>query len=462
MSSILNTIVAYKKDYVAQQKIDIPLDTFQGDITKSDRDFYQAFYNKKSANEMAFILECKKASPSKGLIRAHFDVSEIARTYAPYATATSVLTDEKIFQGSFDFLPLAKSATHTPILCKDFFIDPYQVYYARHRGANAILLMLSVVDDATYRELSTIAHDLGMGVLTEVINESEAQRAIDLGAKIIGINNRNLHDLSTDITRTRVLRKHLPNDVIVISESGIYTFADTMTLRPDCDGFLVGSSLMAQDDIDRACRSLVMGKNKICGLTKPEHAQSAYENGAVYGGLIFAKKSKRYVDTEIAKSIIQSAPLQYIGVFVDEDNNTIIQMVNDLKLSGVQLHGNETDTDIDILKKACPSITVIKAIGVDMNATAFDIPVQNADYYVIDTAVDGQSGGTGLSFNWNSIPDSLRDKCLLSGGIGVDEIPHAIEQKCMGLDMNSKLENPPPTKDTKLIEQALTAILKKG
>ena len=462
MTSILEKIVAYKKDYVAQQKIDIPLDTFQGDITKSDRDFYQAFYNKKSAGEMAFILECKKASPSKGLIRAHFDPAEIAGAYAPYATATSVLTDEKFFQGSYDFLGRAKSATHTPILCKDFFIDPYQVYYARHRGANAILLMLSVVDDTTYTELSTIAHTLGMGVLTEVINESEAQRAIALGAKIIGINNRNLHDLSTDITRTGMLRKHLPDDAIVISESGIYTFADTITLRPDCDGFLVGSSIMAQDDIDRACRSLVMGNNKICGLTKPEHARSAYDNGAVYGGLIFAQKSKRYVDRETAKSIMQSAPLQYIGVFVNEDNNTIIQMVDDLKLSGVQLHGNETDADIDTIKKACPHSIVIKAIGVDVSATAFDIPVQNADLYVIDTAVDGQSGGTGRCFDWDSIPDSIRDKCLLSGGIGVDEIPHAIQQKCVGLDMNSKLENPPPTKDIKLIEQAMSAILKKG
>ena len=462
MSSILNQIIDYKRDYVAKQKQSNPLDTFITDIKKSDRDFYQAFADKKQDHEMAFILECKKASPSKGLIRPVFDPMEIAGSYAPYATVTSVLTDEKYFQGSFEFLAPVKSATHTPVLCKDFFIDPYQVYYARYRGANAILLMLSVIDDTTYTELSNIAHEMGMGVLTEVINKDECQRAVKLGAKIIGINNRNLHDLSTDISRTAELRQYLPDDAIVISESGIYTFSDTVKLRPDCDGFLVGSSLMSQDNIDMACRALTMGKNKICGLTKPEHAQSAYDNGAVYGGLIFAEKSKRFISIDTAKSITQSAALNYIGVFVNEDNDTIINTIKTLNLHGIQLHGNETDADIQKIKSACPNVLVIKAIGVDVNATSFDITVHDADLYVIDTSIDGQFGGTGLTFNWDIIPDSIRNKCLLSGGIGIDEIPQAILQKCLGLDMNSKLENPVPVKDSNLIKNAFTAIKKKG
>lgn len=458
MTSILDTIVAHKRETVAQQKRICPLETFQSHITLSDRDFYQAFADTKANNKMAFILECKKASPSQGLIRPHFDVAHIAWAYAPYATVTSVLTDEKYFQGSFDFLSVAKQATHTPILCKDFFIDPYQVYYARHKGADAILLMLSVLDDATYTTLANIAHSLGMGILTEIITPKEAQRAVLLGAKVIGINNRNLHNLSTDINRTIDLRESLPHHVTVISESGIYTFADTVRLRPYCDGFLVGSSLMAQDNIDTACRALTMGQNKVCGLTHPNHATWAYHNGAIMGGLIFAPKSKRYITVDRAKTIIQSAPLNYVGVFVDEDNKTIIDTAKTLNLWGIQLHGAETNADIKILKSALPDRAVLKAVGISPHANAITIPCETADYYVLDTSIGGQSGGTGQTFDWSIIPHAIKPRCLLSGGIGVSEIPTAIQQGCMGLDMNSKLESPKYTKNKRLIEQAFDTI----
>ena len=460
-ASILNTIISYKKDCVAQQKQDCPLQSFMQYIQPSDRDFYQAFKNTKAQGEMAFILECKKASPSRGLIRANFDVANIAKTYAPYATVTSVLTDEKYFQGSFDFLNQAKQATKTPILCKDFFIDPYQVYYARYKGANAILLMLSILDDSSYRELSDLAHSLGMGVLTEVITSDEALRATQLGAKVIGINNRNLHDLSTDINRTLALRKSLPNDVTIISESGIYSFTDTVYLRPYCDGFLVGSSLMMQDDIAKACKALTMGHNKVCGLTEPNHAKWSYDSGALMGGLIFVPKSKRCVTVDMAKTIIQSAPLSYVGVFVNEEINTIIALVKTLNLWGVQLHGDETDAYILDLKTALPNIIVIKAVGVSPQDNKIILSCANADYYLLDTSIDGCSGGTGQTFDWSIIPDSIKSRCLLSGGIGINEIPKAIAQLCIGLDLNSKLESPAYTKNKSLINQAFKAILQK-
>lgn len=458
MNSILNTIVNDKRQYVAQQKLDTPLDTFLPHVQKSDRDFYGALVHHKNNRTMAFILECKKASPSKGLIRENFNVANIASTYAPYATVTSVLTDEKYFQGSFDFLEQARGATPTPILCKDFFIDPYQVYYARHRGADAILLMLSVLDDQTYTELSTIAHDLGMGVLTEVITPTEINRATALGAKVFGINNRNLHDLSTDINRTIELHKSIPDTGIIISESGINTFSDTVHLRPYCHGFLVGSSLMAQDNIDTACRALTMGYNKVCGLTQPDHAQWAFTAGAIMGGLIFAPQSKRCITPNMAKTIIESAPLNYVGVFVNQPPQDIITIAQNLGLWGVQLHGDETDDDIAILKSALPDVVVLKAVGITPTDKTISVPCTTADYYVLDTSVNGQFGGTGQMFDWDIIPDTIKPRCLLSGGIGANEIPTAIQQKCMGLDMNSKLESPPVVKNESLVQQAFHTI----
>ncbi|MGL5550829.1 MAG: bifunctional indole-3-glycerol-phosphate synthase TrpC/phosphoribosylanthranilate isomerase TrpF, partial [Plesiomonas shigelloides] len=216
--TVLSRIVADKHHWIAQQKSAQPLESFILDIHPSDRDFYAALRQ----NRPAFILECKKASPSKGLIRADFDPAAIARVYAPYASVISVLTDEKYFQGSFAFLPQVRQEVRQPVLCKDFIIDPYQIYLARHHQADAILLMLSVLDDETYRTLHAVADRLHMGVLTEVSNREEAERAVTLGARVVGINNRNLRDLSIDTSRTVELAAMLPPDVLVISESGIH------------------------------------------------------------------------------------------------------------------------------------------------------------------------------------------------------------------------------------------------
>ena len=188
------------------------------------------------------------------------------------------------------------------LLNKDFFIDPYQVYLARYYNADAILLMLSVLDDEQYQLLAGIAQEYQLNILTEVSNQEELDRAIALDAKLIGINNRNLRDLSTDIARTFDYAPHIPNDRIVISESGIYTNAQARELAPAVDGFLVGSSVMAQADIDLACRKLIYGEHKICGLSQAEHAQAAIQAGAVYGGLIFVEKSPRNVDEMQSKS----------------------------------------------------------------------------------------------------------------------------------------------------------------
>ena len=174
--TILQKIVQDKARWVEQKEQAFPLSQFRHQLTQSDRSFYQALA-KGSHDLPAYILECKKASPSKGLIRADFDLDAIAQVYKHYASAISVLTDEQYFQGDFAYISQVRQQVEQPVLCKDFMISPYQVYLARFHQADAILLMLSVVDDDTYRELSELAHSLGMGVLTETSNEAEFERA---------------------------------------------------------------------------------------------------------------------------------------------------------------------------------------------------------------------------------------------------------------------------------------------
>ncbi|MEL7308141.1 MAG: bifunctional indole-3-glycerol-phosphate synthase TrpC/phosphoribosylanthranilate isomerase TrpF, partial [Pseudomonadota bacterium] len=292
MANVLDKIVADKRIELEQRKAQRPLESFISDVVPTKRDFEAAL----AATGTQFILECKKASPSKGLIREPFNLDEITSVYKKYATCMSVLTDEKYFQGSYQYLEYVRSQVEQPLICKDFFIDEYQVYLARLSGGDAILLMLSVLDDEQYLALHKVADSLNMSVLTEVSNEQEVSRALALNASLIGINNRDLRDLSTDLATTERLRQLIPNDKVVISESGIYTHKDVKRLAPLCDGFLIGSSLMAERDLEAACRKVILGENKVCGLTRSQDAMAAYASGAVYGGLIFYPKSPRYVD----------------------------------------------------------------------------------------------------------------------------------------------------------------------
>ena len=187
----------------------------------------------------------------------------IASIYKHYASAISVLCDEKYFQGSFDFLPIVSQVAPQPILCKDFTIDPYQIYLARYYQADACLLMLSVLDDEQYRQLSAVAHSLNMGVLTEVSNEEELERAIVLKAKVVGINNRDLRDMSIDLNRTRQLAARLGPDVTVISESGIHTYAEVRELSHFANGFLIGSALMEQAAVNAISPALGEGESSV-------------------------------------------------------------------------------------------------------------------------------------------------------------------------------------------------------
>lgn len=451
--TILQKIILDKIDWVKQKQTAFPLPKFLQNIKKSDRSFYDALAQ-GTHQRPVYILECKKASPSKGLIRAEFNLTDIAEVYKNYASAISVLTDEKYFQGDFAYIQQVRDLVPQPVLCKDFIIDEYQVYLARYHQADAILLMLSVVDDKTYRKLTALAHELGMGVLTETANESEFERALALNAKVIGVNNRDLHDLSVDLNRvvtlTQKYGEQIPNDVIIVSESGIYTHHQVQQLKPYAQAFLIGSSLMASADLNNAVRAVIFGENKVCGLTRPQDVKAAYEQSALYGGLIFAENSPRQLSLRQAQELVTVAPLRFVAVFQNQPIDFILKTAAQLNLFAVQLHGDETPEFITTLRARLPAeIQIWKAVSVDVNAqSAVEISdVLGVSRYVLDSRHGNQQGGTGTTFDWSKIPPEVKDKTILAGGINPENIESALMQGCLGVDLNSGIESAKGVKD---------------
>jgi len=221
----------------------------------------------------------------------------------------------------------------------------------------------------------------------------------------------------------------------------------------------VGSSLMSQHNIDRACRRLILGENKVCGLMHPRAAADAYQAGAVYGGLIFVDASPRYVDMEQARLTMLGAPLSYVGVFQNEDPELISYTVKQLGLSVVQLHGDETPKYVKTLRALLPETCQIwKAHGV--SETLPDLSKFNVDKHLLDTRVAKQSGGTGQTFNWSLLENSELDKnkIMLAGGLTPENAQQAALIGCAGLDFNSGVESAPGKKDKHKVDAAFTAI----
>jgi len=455
--TVLDQIVASKPEQIATLQQQYPLADISRDLVPSTNSLFASL----KADNASYILECKKASPSKGLIRDVFDLDEICAGYQNHASAISVLTDEKYFQGHFEFVRQVRGQLSQPILCKDFFVDTYQIVLARYMGADAILLMLSVLDDQKYRALSDFAATLSMDVLTEVSNLAELERALALDAKIIGINNRDLRDLSIDLHTTKNLAPQVTGDRVIISESGISTHQQICELAPFVDAFLVGSSLMSQPNIDLACRELIYGHNKICGMTNPETAIAAAASGTVYGGLIFAKKSPRYIELAQAKEITASAALRFVGVFVNEDIAFIANHANELALHAVQLHGGEDNEYIRELRQLLNSDCQIwRALRSDQLG---DIPASPmVDRLLIDSAVTTdhnlQFGGTGHAFDWEQVPKDIRGQAMLAGGLNIDNIKQAASSGFIGLDVNSGVESSPGVKDLVQIKKLMQNI----
>lgn len=249
---ILVKILERKHQEIAERSATVSIDALKEQCKSADavRGFIQSIIDKINNQQPAVIAEIKKASPSKGILRENFKPAEIARSYAEYGAAClSVLTDKDFFQGHEDYLKQARAACELPVIRKDFIIDPYQVYEARAINADCILLIVAVLDDENLQLLFELAHKLGMDVLMEVHDRQEMQRALKTGAKLIGINNRNLRTFETSLDTTLSMLDMVSSDHILVTESGIHTKDDVQLMRDNnVNSFLVGEAFMRADN----------------------------------------------------------------------------------------------------------------------------------------------------------------------------------------------------------------------
>jgi indole-3-glycerol phosphate synthase/phosphoribosylanthranilate isomerase len=395
-----------------------------------------------------FIMEVKRASPSGH--RSAVSVGAAVAAYAPIADAISVLTDGQDFGGSLDDLAMVREKFDGPVLAKDFIVDVAQVSEARSFGADAVLVMMSVLDDAVAAAVLAEARRLGMDAIVEVHDEAELQRALDLGATIVGINNRDLKTLSTDLSVTERLAPMVPRDVLLISESGISSRTDVERLAPIADAFLVGSALMAAADVVDASRALVHGRVKLCGLTRTQDVELAARSGATHAGVIFVPGTLRATTVGQARLLTAAARaqgLKTVGVFRDSSTEEVASITADLALDVVQLHGSE---EIEAVRAQLPASTEVWAVCADGG------PVRgSADRTLFDTGV----GGTGTAFDWSLIAgrDDLASG-FLAGGIGPDNAGAASRVGTYGLDVGSSVEARPGEKDPDKLKALFAAL----
>jgi len=441
---ILGAIVARKRQEVAARLGHVSIADLRGRAPPS-RLSLRAALAKPGAR---FIMEVKKASPSRGAIRA-VDAGAQAGAYAGAASAISVLTDGPDFGGSLDDIAAVRRAFVGPILAKDFVVDPRQVAEARLHGADAVLVMLSVLDDDEAAAVLREAEALGMEALVEAHDEAEVRRAVALGAVMIGINNRDLRTLEVDLGTTERLAPLVPADRLVVAESGISGRGDVERLAPYADAFLVGTALMRAERPAEAARALAFGRVKVCGVTSADDAIRAVRSGASHVGMVMVPGTPRAVTPVRAEPVAEAARrhgARSVGVFRDGKLDEVALAARRLALDAVQLHGEEDARYIAGLRNLLPEGTEIWAAGAVSNAA----PAVRfgADRTIFDTKVGAQSGGTGVTFDWGRVRgrDDL-DRSLLAGGLTPGNAHAAARVGAWALDVGSGVEAAPGRKD---------------
>lgn len=435
VDGVLGEIIARKRNDVAQRLSGASFDP------EPTRRSLKAALSKQGSR---FIMEVKKASPSGH--RSSVAVPDAVRAYAPIADAISVLTDGPYFSGSLDDLRTVRPLFDGPILAKDFVVDPRQVAEARAHGADAVLAIVAALADEEIAAIMAEARRLGMDVLVETHDEAELKRALNLGAEIVGINNRDLKTLKTDLAVTERLAPLVPNDRVLVSESGVRERADAEQLGPKADAFLVGSSLMASDNVAEAARALVFGRVKVCGVARPEDAALAADAGATHIGMIFAERSPRRVGDEAAEiaKVVRAKGVKVAGVFQDQQPEFVAATADRIGLNVVQLHGKE---DVQLFAGAASEIWAACAVGDEAEPER-----EGADRILYDTRANGSSGGTGQVFDWSRVagrphlPDAF-----LAGGIGSQNALEAQRVGAYGIDVSSGVEAAPGVKDAEKV-----------
>lgn len=471
---ILDTIVEATKIRVAQEKQMESPEVVKAAALALPSDTGFPFEAALRQQDFNFICEVKKASPSKGIIAEHFPYLDIAKEYeVAGAAAISVLTEPDFFKGDKKYLQEIASTVKIPVLRKDFIIDEYQIYQAKVWGASAILLICACLDVPTLTKFRELADSLGLSSLVEAHDENEVQMAIDCGARIIGVNNRNLKDFTVDVQNSVRLRNLVQDDVIFVSESGLETPEDIQVLRDNNIGVaLMGETFMRSPNKVEKLTYLYgptyyTPKVKMCGISKVETIPAVVEAKPDYMGLVFAP-SKRQVTVEQAKILIEELHKQCInhydtkvvktvGVFVNETLDNLVRIADTANLDAVQLHGDEDEAFIQSLKERT-NVEVWKAIQIRTAADTEKWIDSSADMLLFDAYHKDERGGTGEVFDWSSL-DAFERPFMLAGGIDSTNVARAIRTvRSYGIDISSGIETNGVKDDEKIT--AFTKIVK--
>lgn len=484
---ILDKIIEATKIRVAQEKqVESPESVKAAALAlPSDTGFpFEAALCQQDFN---FICEVKKASPSKGIIAEHFPYLDIAKEYEVAGAAViSVLTEPDFFKGDKKYLQEIANTVKIPVLRKDFIIDEYQIYQAKVWGASAILLICACLDMHTLTKFRELADSLGLSSLVEAHDEHEVQMAIDCGARIIGVNNRNLKDFTVDVQNSVRLRNLVQDDVIFVSESGLETPEDIQVLRDNNIGVaLMGETFMrSPNKVEKLAylygSTYYTPKIKMCGISKIETIPAVIEANPDYMGLVFAP-SKRQVTVDQAKTLVEELHKQYanrynrdaeqysnqtlihqefiktVGIFVNETLDNLVTIATEVNLDAVQLHGDEDEAFIQSLKERT-NVEVWKAVQIRSAADAEAWIDSSADMLLFDAYHKDERGGTGEVFDWSSL-DEFERPFMLAGGIDGTNVARAIRTvRPYGIDISSGIETEGVKDDKKI--KAFTNIVR--
>ena len=478
---ILDKIIEATKIRVAQEKeVETPEAVKTAALAlPADTGFpFEAALRQQDFN---FICEVKKASPSKGIIAEHFPYLDIAKEYeVAGAAAISVLTEPDFFKGDKKYLQEIASTVKIPVLRKDFIIDEYQIYQAKVWGASAILLICACLDVPMLTKFRELADSLGLSSLVEAHDEHEVQMAIDCGARIIGVNNRNLKDFTVDVQNSVRLRNLVQDDVIFVSESGLETPEDIQVLRDNNIGVaLMGETFMrSPNKVEKLAYlygpTYYTPKVKMCGISKVETIPAVVEAKPDYMGLVFAP-SKRQVTVDQAKTLVEELHKQYtkrynngaeqsnndeiktVGVFVNETLDNLVSIATEANLDVVQLHGDEDEAFIQSIKERS-NVEIWKAVQIRSAADAEAWIDSSADMLLFDAYHKDERGGTGEVFDWSCL-DEFERPFMLAGGIDSTNVARAIRTvRPYGIDISSGIETDGVKDDEKI--KAFTNIVR--
>jgi indole-3-glycerol phosphate synthase/phosphoribosylanthranilate isomerase/anthranilate synthase/indole-3-glycerol phosphate synthase/phosphoribosylanthranilate isomerase len=474
--SILDRIVAATRADLAERKACVPLEEMRGQAASAlqPRPFATAL-RPVAGGSARLIAEIKRASPSKGLITQMFDPLAQAKAYVRGgAAAISVLTEPHFFQGSLEHLRAVREAVALPVLRKDFIFEPYQVYEARAAGADALLLIVALLEDATLRELLALTRKLGMEALVEAHDASEVRRAVAAGAGVIGVNSRDLRTFAVDTAIVQNLRPLVPRECVFVAESGIQSRLDATHARAwGADAILVGEALMRADDPEGMARELAAAGSgstatlfarsgqpfvKICGLATEEQARAVTHLGAAAFGLVFApmapphrrvavEQARRLVIAAREEADVNAAPLA-VGVFVNEALETIAEYAERVGLDAAQLSGDEPAEQCAEVREQT-GLHVLKSLRLRgnpehgcMSLSAIDAIVEAGATLLLDTPVPGSYGGSGETSDWNVARwIANRWPVVLAGGLTPGNVANAIATvRPRGVDVSSGVE----------------------